>query len=313
MPKHAIITWDRSFRNFFHLLPSLAEQDYPMEEVEVIVVEQMSRSHALQYAGKEECAPAEEVIAGLEGKLTCRIVYLDEDDGVYHPGRLLNHGIRLTTGTIVSTMDADILVPPDFLTLLDQLHARGPRVVNMQRSQAPFACGTTNADWKNQIIDFELVRNLCSDGWAPIPREVANKAPLISAPRTLWEQIQGYDEHPIFSTAYTLFGRDISLRFKLLIGEDCEIPHPRRCIHPWHPTEVDRKGDAAKVLFEAQTIMLRWSEQHSKHDREERTVFMDRFYQQNRAVIDDAIAMAEGRQKSLLAGARPLNAEGGVG
>ena len=158
MPTHAIITWDRSFRNFFHLLPSLAEQDYPMEDVEVIVVEQMSREHASAYSAKEQCAPAEEVIAELKGRLNARVVYLGEDDGVYHPGRTLNHGIRLTEGTIVSTMDADILVPRDFLSLLDRLHERGPRVVNMQRSQAPFACGTTNEDWKNQIIDFELVR-----------------------------------------------------------------------------------------------------------------------------------------------------------
>ena len=66
------------------------------------------------------------------------------------------------------------------------------------------------------------------------------------------------------------------------------------------------------MLFEAQTIMLRWSEQHRKHDREERTRFMENFYQKNRAIIDDAIAMAEGRQKSLLAGSEPLSVGDGA-
>ncbi|MDZ7714099.1 MAG: glycosyltransferase family A protein [Rhodovibrio sp.] len=306
MPKHSIIIWDRAFRNFFHLLPSLAEQDYPLDQIQIVVVEQNSEATAVTFAEREGCAPVGQVIASLPKEINVDVVYLEEDDQPYHPGRLLNEGLARSDGDICSTMDCDVLVPRDFLRILDRLHARGPRVVTMARSEAAFPCGTTIADWKNQIVDYDLVRNICPNAWAPIPRDAPNKAPLLSARRAHWDAIGGYDPHYVFSTAYTKFGMDVSTRFKLLLGQEAEIPHPKRCIHPWHPTEVNRQGDSAKVLFSIQDMLIRWSVTKGAWSLDQRHEVAETLYRKNAKLIDWAVTNAETDQKTATA-QRPAN------
>ena len=40
---HTFIAWDCCFRNCFHLVKALADQDYPKDQYELIYVEQHSR------------------------------------------------------------------------------------------------------------------------------------------------------------------------------------------------------------------------------------------------------------------------------
>jgi hypothetical protein len=295
MTKHTIISWDSTFRNFFHLLKSLAELEWGRDRLQVIFVEQRSAATAAAYAEAEGCKTVAEVAAEVADRLDVTVVYLHEDDAAYHPGRLLNAGLSRATGDIVSTMDADILVPRQFLRVLDELHKRGPRVVTMHRPAAAFPCGTTKADWKNQIIDYELVRNLSPEAFQPLAAAVNNKAPLLSTRRENWEAIGGYDEHRLFSTAYTMFGRDVSLRFRLLLG-DVELPMPMVCIHPWHPTEVNRSDKKVGVLFAAQQGLMKWAEERGLYDVRARQAVADQLYADNRQLVESAIAFAEDEQ-----------------
>jgi hypothetical protein len=295
MTNHTIISWDSTFRNFFHLLTSLADLDWGRDRLQVIFVEQRSAATAAAYAAAEGCKSVAQVVAEVADRLDVTLVYLDEDDAAYHPGRLLNAGLARATGDIVSTMDADILVPRQFLRVLDALHQRGQRVFTMHRPAALFPCGTTKADWKNQIIDYELVRNLAPQAFQPMQDVVHNKAPLLSTRRENWEAIGGYDEHRLFSTAYTMFGRDVSLRFRLLLG-DVELPMPMYCIHPWHPTEVNRSDSKIGVMFAAQQGLIKWSEERRVFDVRKRKAVADQLYADNRALVEAAISFAEDEQ-----------------
>ncbi len=295
MTKHTIISWDSTFRNFFHLLPSLANLEWGRDRLEVIFVEQRSAATAAAYAAAEGCKTVAQVSAEVADRLDVKVVHLDEDDAAYHPGHLLNAGLARATGDIVSTMDADILVPRQFLRVLDELHKRGQRVFTMHRPMAVSPCGTTAADWKNQIIDYDLVRNLAPQAFQPIQAVVPNKAPLLSTRRENWEAIGGYDEHRLFSTAYTLFGRDVSLRFRLLLG-DVELPMPMFAIHPWHPTEVNRSVNKIGVLYTAQEGLMTWSEARRVWDVRARRAVADHLYASNRDLVEAAIAFAEHEQ-----------------
>ncbi len=153
MPKHSIISWDCSFRNFFHLISSLENQDYDLSNVEFIFIEQRSQSVADEICRTVATLPINEVVRRYTKKLQVQICYLEEADSEpYHPGRLLNRGIELAKGAYISTMDADILVPNNFFKVLDMVHARGDVVVCMHRYTAAYPCGVLFENWTNQII-----------------------------------------------------------------------------------------------------------------------------------------------------------------
>jgi hypothetical protein len=292
--KHSIVLWDCTFRNFFHLLDSLAQQAYDLGEVEVIVVEQRSRELAEGYARQEGVRSAWEVADDVADRLNVRILALDESMSTpYHPGRLLNVGLQEATGEILSTMDADLLVPAGFLSLLERMHERGQRVITLHRHQAAYPCGTTVDDWKHQIIDYDLILPTCPDAGVPIPQVNQNKAPLLSARRETWDAIEGYDEHVLFSTAYTCFGRDASVRFNVALGGGQEIPMPIACVHPWHPTEVQRNDMKIRCLYQAQNFAMKWSHTQQAPRVSQRNGYLQNLYGNNAVAIDGAIQYAE--------------------
>ena len=299
--RHSIVTWDSSFRSFFHLLPALAAQDFDLAMVEVVLIEQRSRKTALQVAAASGVRPAEAVCEAIADRLAVDLVYLDEPDAVpYHPGRLLNVGLARASGEILSTMDVDLLVPRNFLAVLDWMHAEGDCIATLHRYDAAYPCGVTVADWTRQLIDHELILNTTLNRATPIPPTVANKAPLLSTRRAHWQAIGGYDDHPLFATAYTLFGRDISARLEILLGKK-ELPMPVAAVHPWHPREMQRQAATFQVLYQAQSALIGWSVEHKKPDHAARREVAERLMTQYRPQITEAIRTAEAQ---MLANAR---------
>jgi len=299
--RHSIVAWDSSFRNAFHLLRSLAETDYDRDEVELIFVEQRAKAVADEVATTHGVASVEQVADDVGDRLRVEICYLDQrDDRPYHPGRLINAGLALASGTVVSTMDADVLVPADFFRALDDAHAKGNRVATMDRVEASKPCGVPVSDWTHQIIDYDRVLAICPRAKLPIPETVTNKAPLLSARREHWRAIGGYDAHRIFSTGYTLFGVDVSTRFGLLLGP-VERGLPIRCVHPWHPTNMRRGEEIFRCLFEVQRRAIGWSRRMRSFDVRERAAISDALFEEHRTALEDAIAVAE---RSMREGAR---------
>lgn len=290
---HSIICWDSCFRNFFHLLGSLAEQNYDLSTVEVIFVEQRSKTGAAEWAAQNGVPSVQETVDALDGKLNVRLYHLNQSaEHVYHPGALLNFGLRKSRGQFLSTMDVDILVPPIFLQMLDQAHVTSPRVVNMHRYMADAPCEVSTEEWTRQTLDYWKVFALCSDVKHRIPLRVYNYAPLLSAHRDHWEAIGYYDDHAIFSTPYTFFGRDVATRFGCLLG-DVEHVLPIACVHPWHPTPIDRQKDSFQILHQCQTKLIEWSKNNGVAPLYARRPIANEIYREHGVEIDAAIALAE--------------------
>ena len=72
--RHSIVTWDSSFRSFFHLLPTLAAQDFDRAMVEVVLIEQRSRKTALEVAAATGVRPAEAVCEAVADRLAVDLV-----------------------------------------------------------------------------------------------------------------------------------------------------------------------------------------------------------------------------------------------
>jgi hypothetical protein len=172
------------------------------------------------------------------------------------------------------------------------VHAGGARVATMFRHLAPAPCGTTRENWTRQIVDYQRVLRMCGTRDRPIPDHVSNKAPLLSAHRDHWEAIGGYDPHRLFSTAYTLFGRDVARRFKLLLG-DAERTISVAGVHPWHPTEMRRRSDPFRILVEVQSLAIAWSAERRLFDVRARREASDALYAEHAEALDRAIARAE--------------------
>lgn len=135
--KHSIITWDCSFRNFFHTLWSLSKQDFPKNEFEMIVVEQRSRIESDAYNKKWCCPSLYETVEALRGLINIELIYLNEsNESRYHFGKCLNAGVSRASGDIISTMDADTLLRPNFLQDLDTFHRNYEGVANILRRMA---------------------------------------------------------------------------------------------------------------------------------------------------------------------------------
>ena len=106
------------------------------------------------------------------------------------------------------------------------------------------------------------------------------------------EAIEYYDAHPVFSTAYTLFGADITARFRMLLG-DADIGLPVAAVHPWHPTELDRDMDAVQILYQIQKEVIEWSLTHRRFEVTARRAYADGLYQKHRNDIERAIRISE--------------------
>lgn len=297
---HTIVTWDCCFRDFFHIIPSIAECDIDEgDAVEIIVVEQRSQFEAEKRARENNVKSAEEVAADLSGLVDCKVLYMN-DEGPYHPGKALNYGLIHASGDIISTMDADILVHKRFLNILDDLHSKGEVLVTMDRLSAAFPCGVTKEKWKDQIVDYELVSRLSPKYGKPIPQVVGNKAPLLSIKEGLWNELGFYDEHFSFSTAYTKFGQDISRRFAILRpGSEVSMPVP--CVHPWHPSPMQRKSRTYKILYDAQESAMAWSESIGRFDVQARHHFYSRLHGSVNSKIWNAIKKAEAQDSHVKA------------
>ena len=119
--KHSIILWDCCYRNFFHLTGSLAAQDYPKDQYEVIWIEQRSRAASDAFNHRLGLRSLGDTVALYADRCDVRVVYLNQPPAQpYHIGVCVNAGAARARGEILSRMDGDMLVKPDFLRSLDR-------------------------------------------------------------------------------------------------------------------------------------------------------------------------------------------------
>ena len=262
--KHSIILWDCCYRNFFHLTGSLAEQDYPKDEYEVIWVEQRSRAASDAYNHRLGLQSLADTVALHAGRCDVRAVYLEQPTTrPYHIGVCVNAGTTLARGQIVTRMDGDMLVRRDFLRSLDRAMDEQPGVINMDKRGAARPVGVPLDRWMEGVIDFELCRAESPRGFQPIAPTVRNKGPCIAAPCAWIDATGGYDEHDLWATGISRNGQDLTARMEILSGVPSRALPDQFGVHPYHPLELNRQGEVESALFAAQQRLIDWSREHA--------------------------------------------------
>jgi len=288
---HTIISWDCCFRNFFHLIGALAEQQYPKDQYELIYVEQRSRQASDAYNHKLGLQSLQDTVDAYGDRFNVRGLFLSQDGThPYHLGVSVNAAIRGAKGCYISVMDGDLLVRPEFLRCLEDFHQTAGTVINMDRRTAARPVGADFKNWHLGVIDFELCLAECPDRDCSVPERVNNFGPLISAPKEWWEAIGGYDTHRIWSTGVSRLGSDANTRLEIFSGRK-SLPLPGHiCVHPYHPAGFDRNADLQALVLSLQQQLINWAWRNGEPSHEMRTMVTDRLYHKHQWVIEANIS-----------------------
>lgn len=288
---HTIISWDCSFRNFFHLIDALLNQEYDRNEFELIYVEQRTRKVADDFNHSLGLKSLWDRYQEVKNSFNLRVIYLNAPQGFpYHLGRSNNKAIEEARGEIISVMDGDILVPSNFLSKLEEFHRRqGTAIVNLARHMCSRPVGVDNVHWTEQTIDYDLCLNVCPSKNDPIPRSVENKGPLISAKRRYWVAVGGYDEHIIWSTGISRLGLDVTARLEILTGVKSKALPNCSSVHPWHPQGFDRKRLNSQKMLNLHTKLIKWAQYNNESHWKNRREYTEKLYRMNKRFVDKMI------------------------
>lgn len=116
IPIISIITWDASFRESYHTIHSLSEQEFDPKKYEILWIEFY-----------ENQSPALLSLSRIVPNL--RIITLRNSPSVpWHLGVCMNRGISEAKGEILILCDGDIIVPANFLQTVSEEHAQNQRL-----------------------------------------------------------------------------------------------------------------------------------------------------------------------------------------
>lgn len=295
--KHTIISWDCSFRNFFHLIDGILQQDFDLSQVEIIYVEQKTREFADAYNHKMGLRSLGDRLDKWDTEApTLKVFYLDEaESDLYHLGRAVNKGLSEARGSIISVMDGDLLLPKNFLYSLESYMESGGRIANLHRVSASGPVGVCIEDWTKGIIDYSACLEICPKRYDPVPVVNANKGPMISARAEDWEKIGGYDTHLIWSTGLSRLGQDVDKRLCIATGTQSRSLRDAVAVHPYHPTGFSRSTLDSFRLLALQEDLILWSEQNNEACLETRTPITKRIFERNRGMVQRMHASSLGR------------------
>jgi hypothetical protein len=281
--RHTFISWDCSFRNFHHLIDALACQDYDLNQVELLYIEQRTKAHADAY-NHSAGLPSLNDRAVNEFHPFLKVIHMDDPlDRPYHLGRILNTGIQVARGEIITIMDGDMLLPKDFLKELDKVHEGKPAVANVERKMCPHPVESTLENWQKGVFEYEPCLGICRNP-SHIPDYVTNKGPMISAPMDAFGQAGGYDEHVMFATGLTRAGQDMNARLEVATGSKSVVVN-RVAVHPFHPQGFSRKTlDAVRVL-QLHASIINWTRKHKIINWGDRRAHLDSLYEKNKALF----------------------------
>lgn len=263
--KHTVISWDCSYRNFFHLLDGIASQNYDLDAVEIIYVEQRTRQVADEYNHRLGLKSLSDRVSEREWRPGfLKALYLNHPvDRPYHLGRSVNKALDVARGDTISVMDGDMLLPGDFLKKLDAYHESGAGIVNLERKSANRPVNAEMSNWIEGIIDYQLCLQECPDGSSEVPRYINNKGTMISAKADAWRAVGGYDEHDLWSTGVSRVGLDVNQRLEIFLRKESTGLPNCFAVHPYHPTGFSRDTlDSVRMLY-VQKKLINWSKKNN--------------------------------------------------
>lgn len=204
--KISVIMIDGGFRERAFSARSFCRQDFSEDDYEVLWIEFYDRVHP-------------DVLA----EERVRAVTLDNPpDVTYHSSKCFNRGIREASGEILVIPDADQIARPDFLSRTWELHADYNRLALYSYRFNEPGPGVLES---HELPELET-KCICTN-----PR---NHGGCLSVRKKWLLEINGYEEHPVFSGGFHANGYDVFTRLSLL-GLAVQWEPTLPLYHPWHP------------------------------------------------------------------------------
>lgn len=174
--KLSIILWDAGFREQFHAIECLKNQEgLFFTDYEVLWIE---------YFDDIEPEVLRHQVGGLR-KFKFRTHTLDRP-GPWHIGELVNEGVRRADHDLILVLDADVLCLPNYLAGLIKIHLKDADLVSHTRrwDQSPSP--------RPDPLTWETMEPICG---------LVNKlnyGAAVCLPKAIFESVNGYTEDPDF-------------------------------------------------------------------------------------------------------------------
>jgi len=222
--KISVIMVDGEFRENTYGAEYFSNQDFPVDDFEVIWVEYYN-------------IVPEHVLNQRKVKVV-RLENLKARE--YHSSYCFNAGIKEAKGELIVIPDADQIVEPDFLSELWKLHEKNENLVVY-----PYRYDEEETNKLNNVT-FQELESKC------VLRNPLNYGGCLSVRKKWLLKINGYEQHDFFSSGFHANGLDVYTRFKNLGLAIMWAPHIKM-YHPWHPFTL---ADASQ--YEVQKKVINW-------------------------------------------------------
>lgn len=225
-PRMSIVMVDGGFRESYHAIDFFCQQSLPAEDYELIWVEYYDTVN-----------PA--LAAQIAKYPNARVITLNRS-GVYHSSYCFNAGIAASRAELILIPDADLVVEPDMLQAVWEMHQTDERLVMYL-----FRYEELEAQ-RQAAITLEHLQDVC------VMKSPSNFGACLTVRKKWLTAINGYEQHPVFGTGFHANGQDVNTRFKNLGLPIMWHPHIK-LYHPWHPFTK-----AADDAYNRQLVVIRY-------------------------------------------------------
>jgi len=201
--KISVIMIDGGFRENVFSAKYFSQQEFKSGEFEVIWVEHFDRPHP--------------DIAS-HPKLRCICMNRTEK---YHPSICFNKGISEAKGKILVIPDADLIVRPDFLKRVYELHKANENLVIYGYRYDEKKKGALTSFRYDELSRHCIIKN-------PL-----NYGGCVTIRKQWMLDVNGYEQHPVFQTGFHANGLELYTRLKNR-GLAIQWEPSLKLYHPWH-------------------------------------------------------------------------------
>ncbi|MDF1695710.1 MAG: glycosyltransferase [Saprospiraceae bacterium] len=222
--KVSVLMIDGSFRENTYGAKYFTKQNFPEGEFEVIWVEYYDRA-------KEELYLNDQL----------KVITLNYPrESMYHSSFCFNKGITEAKGDILIIPDADVIVEPDFIQKVWNIHQEFEKLVVYGYRYNEIAEDKLNSLDINELKQKCLITN------------PTNYGGCLTVRKKWMLEINGYDQHHTFESGFHSNGLDIFTRFRNF-GMAIRWDHSLKLYHPMHAFTAERAPEYAE-----QRKLIQW-------------------------------------------------------
>jgi hypothetical protein len=220
--KISVVMIDGGFRENVFGAKYFSQQNFPEDDYEIIWVDYFDRIHP-----------------EISSNPKIKAIHLDKK-GIYHSSYCFNMGIKKARGEVIIIPDADLIVMPDFLDRVWDLHRQYEKLV---------VYGYRYDEVKEGILeshDFKELEDKC------VLKNPLNFGGCLTVRKRWLLQMNGFEQHDILRTGFHANGMLMSTRFKNM-GLAIQWEPSLKLYHPWHPFTL-----AGSLEYRSQHRAIDW-------------------------------------------------------